>query len=124
MDGQDLARFFKSECQDTREECVQAIKGKRAGRGQCWGELGRMARTAQDRPGSPGLKGTHVVGTHVVGRQADESARVMVEVWDLSMHGVTRNWGSIYLFHFEFPFSVLATRYMLPIMLMAANRSL
>lgn len=69
MDGQDLARFFKFECQDTREECVQAIKGKRAGRGQCWGELGRMARTAQDRPGSPGLKGTHVVGTHVVGRQ-------------------------------------------------------
>lgn len=119
MDGQDLARFFKFECQDTREEGVQSIKGKRVGRGQCWGELGRMARTAQDRPGSPGLKGTHVVG-----RRADESARVMVEVWDLSMHGVTRNRGSIYLFHFEFSFSALATQYVLPVMLMAANRSL
>lgn len=68
---------------------------------------------------SQGLKGTHMVG-----READESDRVMVEVWGLSMHGVTRNRSRVCLFHFEFPFSVLATWYMLPVMLMAANRSL
>lgn len=77
-----------------------------------------MTRRAQGRPGSQGLKGTHMVGRQM------NLTKSWLRSGAFSMHGVTRNRSSVCLFHFEFPFSVLATRYMLPVMLMAANRSL